>query len=97
MSRGPESKLTRKILDALRELESSWWVKIPGGPFLGNIPDILGCYRGRFVAIEVKHPHTSHGVTPGQQATIDKINAAGGTADVAYSVEEAMGIARRAA
>lgn len=87
---GPESRLTRKILVALREIPGSWWVKIHGGPFQSGIPDIMGCVRGHLYALEVKSPETGHGVTALQAQTIDKINAAGGTARVVRSVEEAL-------
>lgn len=90
MSPGPESRLTKKILTALREIPASWWVKIPGGAFLSGIPDILGCVRGHFYALEVKSPETGHGVTALQALTIDAINAAGGTARVVRSVTEAV-------
>lgn len=94
MSRGPESKLTSKILLALRAIPHSWWIKVPGGPMLKNgVPDILGVVSGQFVAIEVKHPHTGHKVTEAQAATLDKLRDAGASAGVAYSVEEALALA----
>lgn len=48
------------------------------------------CYRGLFIAIEVKRPETRHTVTDRQQAFLDQIAAAGGLAGVATSVDEAL-------
>lgn len=93
MTQGPEAKLTKATLKRLRELPMSWWVKFPGSRFKGGIPDILGCYRGKFVAIEMKAPETGHELTLLQANTIKKIQAAGGRAGVAYAVHEALEIA----
>ena len=54
----PESRILKKILEYLRG-KGGRWVKIHGGdnPFQeSGIPDILGVYRGRAIAIEVKTP-----------------------------------------
>lgn len=96
MASGPESQLTSKILKRLRTLRHSWWVKIPGGRFLGGVPDILGCVTGVFVAIEVKAPETGHALTLLQAETIRKIENAGGRVGVAYSVKDAVEIAEGA-
>ena len=42
-----------------------------------GIPDIIACYHGRFIAIEVK---TGTKVTALHQVNINKINSAGGLA-----------------
>jgi len=43
-----------------------------------GIPDIICCYKGRFLGMEVKQP--SGRLTELQKRTIEKINAAGGIA-----------------
>ncbi len=93
MSKGPESLLTGKILLKLREIPGSWWTKIHGGRFKAGIPDIVGCHHGKFVAIEVKSPHTEHGLTKLQGHVLEQIHKAGGLCGVAYSVEDAWRIA----
>lgn len=51
-----------------------------------GIPDIICCYRGHFYGFEVK---TEVGrPTKLQEATIRRINEAGGTALIVRSVEE---------
>ena len=53
-------------------------------------PDIICCYRGRFYGIEVK---TEDGEpTRLQEATIRKIQKAGGTALVVRSVDEVRAV-----
>jgi len=58
MPRQPESREVKRILQFLRQ-KGGRWVKIHGGdnPFQEvGIPDILGCYCGRAIAIEAKTP-----------------------------------------
>lgn len=81
-----EKDLTRKIKKAL----PGYWIKIPGSAYLAGVPDLIGCVDGKFVAIEVKRPDTSYGVTERQAAHIRMIQEAGGIAGVATSVEEAL-------
>lgn len=51
-------------------------------------PDIDGCYRGRFIAVEVK---TGRGtVSLEQQAELNAIREAGGIAIVARSLEDVL-------
>lgn len=55
---------------------------------MSGLPDIIGCYRGRFIAVEVKMPGNKP--SPVQERVIQKIWDAGGSALVAHSVEEAL-------
>jgi hypothetical protein len=58
MARQPESRDVKRYLEYLRE-KGGRWIKIHGGdnPFQEvGLPDILGCYHGRAVAIEAKTP-----------------------------------------
>jgi len=78
----------------LAPLPRSFFFKVHGGPYqIAGLPDIIGCYSGRFVAIEVKRP----GNTPTklQLAIMKKLADAGATVGVAYSVEEAQAIIDR--
>lgn len=86
----PETLLSKKVLSRLRA-EGGWWVKIHGGPFqCSGIPDIIGCWKGRFVAIELK-------VGKGEPTKLQLVNVAilqncGARAGIATSVEEALSI-----
>ena len=52
-----EKDITAAILRYLHSLPGSFCWKEHGGPYGTNgIPDIICCYHGRFVALEVKTP-----------------------------------------
>lgn len=87
----PESKLVVKIMKALRQ-RGGWWFKVHGGATqITGIPDILGCYEGRFVAIEVKLPLPGRvKASPRQNLMLARIARNGGAACIATSVEDAL-------
>jgi hypothetical protein len=86
-----ERDLTTTILRYLRTLPQCFCWKEHGGAYgTAGIPDIIVCFRGQFVALEVKQPGGKP--TPLQTATIAKIKAAGGAAAVVTSVAEAKAI-----
>ena len=90
MARQPESREVKKILSYLRE-KGGRWVKIHGGdnPFQEvGIPDILGCYRGRAVAIEAKTPAGQLSVK--QRLFLKEWGEAGGHILVATSLSHVM-------
>lgn len=64
----------------------AWWVKTTGVGKAGT-PDVVACYRGHFIAIEVKRDiDGSYGVTAKQRYELQCISIAGGTAFAADSV-----------
>ena len=80
-----ESKIQASILQYLRSLPGCWPIKVMTANENG-CPDILCCYRGKFVAFEVK---TAQGkATSLQVAQIKAINFAGGTARVVRSKDD---------
>lgn len=86
----PETGIVDKIMLWLKA-GGGWWFKSHGGPFqVAGLPDIIGCYEGRFVAIEVKIP----GKKPSklQELVMGAINEAGGSTGAATNVEEALAI-----
>ncbi len=82
-----EADIVRAILTDLRSFDRCFCWKEHGGVYgTAGIPDIICCYRGRFVAFEVK---TETGrVTELQKAVLRRINEAGGTAIVVRSVQD---------
>ena len=65
-----------------------------GGPYgSAGIPDIICCYRGRFLGLEVKLP--SGRLTELQKCAIEKINRAGGIAHRVESVDDVRAIIAR--
>lgn len=78
----PETKVRRKLVSALRRIPGSVWYSIQQLVIRGN-PDIFGCVRGKFVAIEVKERHDS----PAQPLQLHKlrcIQEAGGVAMIVH-------------
>lgn len=87
-----EPALVRKIVKALKKkYPEDVWYKIHIGPYQERgIPDIIGCHKGRFIAIEVKTPENKRGPTPYQERQLHLIMEAGGYATTVTSVKEAL-------
>lgn len=82
-----ETDITSAIKDILKQV-GAFPVKIAGGPFQHGIADLLVCYDGKFVAIEVKRPNGR--LTEDQEKFLHNVRAAGGIAFVAYSVDDVV-------
>ena len=85
MADTPETKIKKEInkyLDSIPDLFH--FPVINNGYGKGGVPDRVICYRGRFIAIEVKA--LGKKATPRQEQRIDEIRAAGGGASVVWSV-----------
>lgn len=92
-----ERTIVKRIFKELKENRSSggFWFKVHGSPLqIAGVPDIIGCYRGRFVAFEVKRSEV-HKPTQLQIYQINRIRRAGGVALPIHSVEEAIAILDR--
>lgn len=87
---GPETRIQRNIQRAVAG-RGGYAIKIHGSPMMPNgTPDLLICYRGCFVAMEVKTPETQNDVSPAQRLRLSQIEAAGGGAYVVWTVDMAM-------
>jgi hypothetical protein len=85
-----EAALRKTIVRSLRTY-SGWWIVTHGGQFQqGGLPDIIGCYGGWFIGLEVKMPGKEHTLTERQAHALKKIKEAGGKAKMVTSVSEAM-------
>ena len=91
--------LERDVVAEIKKYLSSlggnvfFW-KEHGGPYgTSGVPDIICCYRGRFLGLEVKLP--SGKLTELQKRAIEKINRAGGIACRVESVEDVRAIIAR--
>ena len=83
-----ERNVVKKILERLRS-RGGFWVKLHGSPFItAGLPDIIGCYRGQFVAFEVKRDEHEKATTL-QLFYLERISRAGGTARLIHSTEAA--------
>jgi len=84
----PEGRVKKKIRDYLKERGAYHYMPVQNGMGVVGIPDIVGCYKGQFFAIEVKAPGKKSTVTPNQQNQINLIGAAQGHVCVADCVED---------
>ncbi|MCA1839733.1 MAG: VRR-NUC domain-containing protein [Actinobacteria bacterium] len=84
----PEARLGHKIREALEE-RGAFVFKVHGsGMMMAGLPDLIVCYKGRFLGLEVKMPGNKASAV--QEYVQGKIRRAGGAAFVVYSVEEAL-------
>ena len=82
-----EATLIQSIRKYLATLPDCFFWKEHGGQYgTAGIPDIIVCFKGRFVGLEAKVGKNQP--TKLQTATIDKIRQAGGTASVVRSVDD---------
>ena len=82
-----EKTITNQILKHLKSLPECFAFKEHGGLYgTSGIPDIIVCYKGKFVAFEVK---TENGkLSKLQEVTIRKIQSAQGLALNVTSLDE---------
>jgi hypothetical protein len=83
----PERRLVQKI-QAYLEQQGARPFKIHGDDSYqeAGIPDLLVCYRGRFIGLEVKLPGNTP--SPLQEKVLREIKGSGGIAAVVTSVEQ---------
>ena len=81
MSTTPESKVKKQVRIILDELGIYHFMPPANGYGRAGIPDIVGCYNGRFVAVECKAGKNT--TTALQERELSRIKEAGGFAFVA--------------
>jgi Holliday junction resolvase len=54
MADTPEKKVKRKVMAQLKEMKAYTVTPMTGGFGNSGVPDVLCCYKGRFVGIECK-------------------------------------------
>jgi len=76
-----EKRFQDRVMKKLRTLRGTWWFKVQGA--VGGVPDVIGCVRGVFIALELKRSPRAK-MTKLQEYTHDTIR---GTAEgVVYVV-----------
>lgn len=82
-----EKAIENKIKSYLKTIDGLYFFKEHGGLYgTAGVPDIICCYKGLFVALEVKAEDGN--ATTLQNATIKRIRKAGGIAEIVRSVDE---------
>lgn len=84
MAQGPETRLKIKVMKYLKGLSNCWAYKTSDKYSVG-IPDIIICYKGHFVAIELK---AGTKTTPMQDYVLGEIQKSGGYSEVCTSKEQ---------
>ena len=72
----PEAKVKKKVVDVLKKGGAYYFFPATGGYGRSGVPDIVGCYRGVFFAIECKAG--TNKPTALQEAEMRKIREANG-------------------
>ena len=86
-----EKIITNKILKYLKSKPGCFAFKEHGGVYgVSGLPDIICCYKGKFIAFEVK---TTQGkLSKLQEVMLERINEAGGMAFKVTSLQEVKDI-----
>lgn len=78
MAKTPEVKVKERVVKQLKELGAYYFYPVTGGFGSSGVPDIVGCYRGRFFGIECKAKGNKP--TELQKLNLNKIENTGGVA-----------------
>lgn len=54
MAKTPEAKVKEKVVAILKEVGAYYFFPVTGGFGKSGVPDVVACYRGKFIAIECK-------------------------------------------
>lgn len=84
-----ESGIQTRIIAYLKSV-GAYPINIAGNAFQTGVPDILVCYKGLWIALEVKAADGS--LRPMQRIRIRRIRKAGGIAEEVRSVEKVKDI-----
>ena len=78
MADTPEKKVKRVVTRHLKDLGAYYFYPVTGGYGGSGVPDIVGCYKGRFFGIECKAGKNTP--TPLQKKNLESIAESGGIA-----------------
>ena len=85
-----ESRLSSQIMVELRK-HGAFCFKVWGSEhMMVGLPDIIGCYKGKFFAFETKVPEKRGNTSMVQERVMEKIRLAGGHAQVVCTIQEAL-------
>lgn len=85
----PEGRVKQKVKEQLNKLKPDLWYYCAQDRFTCGIPDIIGCYKGKMFALEIKK---SEGDKPSgiQEYTLGLIGNAGGKVKVLWNSNDLM-------
>jgi len=74
----PEKKVKNLVVKQLKEIGAYYFFPATGGYGRSGVPDVVGCWKGRFFAIECKAGNNT--TTALQELELKKIQEVGGVA-----------------
>ena len=74
----PEAKVKKQVVAVLKEHGAYYFYPVTGGYGRSGVPDIVACWRGRFIGIECKAGDNT--TTPLQEKNLREIKDCGGIA-----------------
>lgn len=91
----PEAKVKALVVSILKKYGAYYFYPVTGGYGSSGVPDIVACYKGRFIGIECKAGKGKP--TALQERNLDTITAAGGFSMVVnetntYHLEKAIAV-----
>ncbi len=78
----PEGKVKKSVQDVLKRYGAYFFTPATGGYGTSGLPDIVACYKGRFLGIECKAGKNRTSAM--QEHQLNSITKAGGAALVVY-------------
>lgn len=81
-----EKELENKIKSFLKK-HQIYYVKTHGNMYMKNVPDLLICYKGKFIAMELKRAKNFK-ISNGQKIVGAKIIESGGEFYIIHSFED---------
>jgi Holliday junction resolvase len=94
MATTPEKKVKEKVVKKLKSLGAYYFYPVANGFGRSGVPDIVACYNGRFIGIEVKYDASKNPPTELQKYNLAQIDDADGIALVIdrHNVDELLSI-----
>lgn len=74
----PEAKVKKQVVAVLKEHGAYYFYPVTGGYGRSGVPDIVACWKGRFIGIECKAGDNT--TTPLQEKNLREIKDCGGIA-----------------
>jgi Holliday junction resolvase len=84
MAMTPEKKVKQTVVKILKGIGAYYFFPTTGGYGRSGVPDIVGCYKGKFFGIECKAGKNT--TTALQKIELEKIKKSGGIAMVLNEV-----------
>jgi hypothetical protein len=86
----PEGRVKEDCKRLLKSFDIWYYMPVQNGMGVVGIPDIIACWKGRFLAIETKAPGKRNNTTENQKRVLKEIGAHGGLQIVVDDVEQLL-------